>query len=230
MAKFDSGDSNSIREFYGRLKYRLREGPDEVLAQAWSILRTLSHHAQRIELARVRYLRAIQQRSKICASYEHEVIHILMYEAADTIFMTVVVLDLNRLALHASADGFGLTGESAAGVIELLSSLEQQCQRILAWEKEFGLKLDFQQALDEKEGVTFMVHRHWQDFVPGSVEQSFHEYFRSERRAIHEHIRRQPTFWPHQTIGRYLESKGYLGLLAVLRRLEFVVPAPAMAV
>jgi hypothetical protein len=130
------------------------------------------------------------------------------------------VLDLDRLELQSSGDGFGFVGEQAADVVRILGMLDAQAKRLIEAEAQYDLRADFVVPVDEKQGVTFIRKRHWQDFVPGSTKESFYGYFQQAQVVVKRRLEQRPSFWARQTFRDYLSTKGYKALLAVLLRLD----------
>lgn len=215
-------ESVSLNEYVERVKGRLSQALDakNCAAQAWFLARSAEDHFARLELPWRRYLRAREQKDLASIAYERRLMLALMYEIADTAYLVMNMLDFKRLELESSADGYGLAGESATDVVKTLGYLNDQCGKLISFENRLGLRLDFKDPVDEKEGLTFNKHRHWQDFVVGSASDSFYRYFADARLILTQRLNAAPKFWAHQTVRQYLQNKGYRALYEILRRLE----------
>ena len=215
-------DTDSPNDYFAPIKERLQElhTSKNLCTQALFLLKSSEVHFDRYNSAQKRLRRAITTHDQVGIKYETELILILLYEIADNIFQIVALLDLDQLPLAASMDGLGLAGESAAEVVITFSSLDQQCSRLLEIERCHSLNLDFRKYLDEREGLSYEAHKHWQDFVPNSVADSFYAYFALAQATVRERLSQKPRFWNEQIIGQYLNRKGYQNLNEVLSRLE----------
>ncbi len=209
-------------DYYSRLAERLGHEQNVVrkLIRLRGILESAQSHVQRLAQSRRRYLRARNHGDRTGAHYELEIMSALLYEIADTVFMVCNLLELNELDLSASADGQGLVGEHAAEVVYLFDRMESYCKQLLQFEREMELRLDFQRPVDEKEGVTYSEHVHWQDFVRGSVDESFFAYFSRAQREIRRRISQPIAFLGGRTVREQLQRKGRTALLELIRRLE----------
>ncbi len=216
-----SGD-DSLREYYDRINQRLTKfsGVHNRIAQGWFLAKSAEDHFARYELPCRRYLRARGERDLASVAYERRVMLAILYEVADTAYLVMNVLDFDEIDLESSGDGYGLTGEGAADVLKVLSCLDNQCARLISLENKFDLRVDFSRPVDEKEGMTFVTHRHWQDFVAGSAEESFLAYFSRARQTVSARLNQRPRFWANQTVRQYIQAKGYRALIEILRRLE----------
>lgn len=215
------GNGESLRDYFVRLEQRMQKaaGIEQRLSQVLFIARTGENHFKRIEFPKRRHARAFLNKDPLSADYETQCLLALMYEIADTSYLVLHLLDFDGLELQSSADGLGLAGDSAPGVIQILRTLDNQCARLLALEKEFKLPLDFSEAVDEREGITYQSFRHWQDYTIESVKQSFFKYFARAQQSVAERMEQKPAFWARQTVGNYLQSKGYGGLVQVAFKL-----------
>ena len=143
----------------------------------------------------------------------------LLYEIADTIYMTLQLLDLEELGLESSQSGDGITGEAASETLNVLSLLENHCQRLLGLEHELGLKVDFSKPVHEREGITYKEFPHWDNFIKDKPSESFKRYFEEVKAALVSSINRVPNFWRSQTFGQFLERRDYEGISKVAKRL-----------
>lgn len=224
MKKIDS-ETNSTGEYFFRLDQRL--GQDQGIAVKtmgiMNVAQSAERHFERLDLAEKRYQRAGMLPDLAAQAYEKKIILILLYDIVDTSYIVLNILDFDELELEASADGLGLTGESAADVLQIIGTLNKQCQRVLKIEKKYDFKVDFSEVVDELEGITYTKNIHWQDFVHGSIAESFYTYFSRAQDSLKERMQHSPRLWEDQTIEQYLKRKGYDALSAMVQRLERVV-------
>jgi len=215
-------EGESLKDYFERLDEHMQKAAnlEQRLVQITAIAKSAENHFSRLEYARRRHARALLHKDSLAANYETQCILALMYEILDTGYIVFNLLDFDSLGLKSSADGFGLAGDQAHAVIQLLNTLDSQAARLLALEKELMLKADFTIPVDERENVTYVKRRHWQDYVSGSIEQSFFHYFSRAKETVTQHLEKKPSFWAAQDMRRYLKSKGYTALLETLTRLE----------
>lgn len=214
------------QDYVSRVKRRVEEESDAIkrIAGLKDVALSAEKHFKRLLKPRKRYQQARDFQDDLSAAYERRVLLVLLYEIVDHSYMTLNLLDFEALKLRASGDGHGLAGDSAAEVVSVLELLNEQCKRVMALEAELDLKVNFSFPLDEKEDITFTQTPHWQGFAPGLLGRSFYAYFGSAQESIVRRIRQQPGFWNEQTVGRYLERKGYdslVGMIGRLRRFDF---------
>lgn len=186
----------------------------------WQFARTVERHFARLAPAEERYLQAKRQGNLQATQYEKETVLALLYEIADTVFMTIQQLDLNSLHLESSADGLGLTGEDATFVFNLLELLERTCARTLNTARRLELELNFQQAVDELKGITYTQHAHWKDLIPGSPKESFFAHFQRSQRAITERLNEKAKFLRNRTWRHALAKANRPALREMIERLE----------
>ena len=215
-------ETDSLNDYFAPIGARLQDLHigQNLYTQALFLLKSSEVHFTRHRLAERRLLRAQAANDPIGVAYENSVIHALLYEIADTIYQVVALLDFDQLDLSASMDGCGLAGECAAEVVLALSALDRQCAGLLELERKHSVNIDFKTAIDEKEGISFEKHRHWQDFVAGSVAKSFRSYFALAQTAVRTRLSQRPKFWRDQMVGQYLNRKGHESLNEILGRLD----------
>ncbi len=222
MKKKEHENSLLGEEYAARVNWRIEQDSDaeKRTSHAWFIARSGEDHFARLTLAIKRFVRARGFADQTALAYERDVIACLLYEIADTAYLTLSVLDFDKLDLSASEDGLGFVGEVAHEVVRTLSLLDNQANRLLEIEKSSAIRVDFTTPVDEKEGITYLRKHHWQDMVPGSVSDSFRGYFRHARDVVRTRLDKKPDFWVAQTIRQYLVWKHYDALLQILQRLE----------
>ena len=220
--KSSSIESESMKEYFTGIN-----GENVQIEDASSKILTIRHlvksaqcHFIRFARPQKRLLRALEVGDKIAIRYEKECMSIILYEILDTVYCAFSLLDLNQLDVQAAANGTGITGDHALSVIEIFQNLEEQCRQALELEKKYDLQLDFSTPVDEKEGITFKGHRHWQDYVPGSVEQSFFRYFAEMQRRIIMRLNQRPEAWTPQSLRQTMVRYGHKSLLQALHKLE----------
>ena len=206
--------TESAREYLERLNQRLADSVsrEALCCKIWQVAKSAERHWQRCELAVKRYHRALDRKNDLAVNYEKEVMLILSYEALDTVFIALQLLDLDKLNLQSSTDGAGLTGEDANYVFELLQMLDNICKRVLENASKYGIKIDFLKPVDELEGITFFDSSHWYNFVPSSVEKSFTHYFTQARRALNHRLNQIPSFWQKHTMVDVIVRGKYVSL------------------
>ena len=215
-------ETDSSAEYFARLGKRLTapEAAAHRLLQLKAIAASADRHFERMTLPRRRYLRAVTLGDKIAQKYEQETILTLMYEVADTVFIVLNSFDLDQFDVRVSMDGQGIWGEDAGEVVQLADSLNRYCRRILEIEREFDIRADFKRPVDEREGETYTHHKHWQDFVHGSIQRSFNHYFSDARAALHRRLAQRPKIWKDCTLREHLQRRNYRALLEIASRLE----------
>lgn len=208
--------------FSERVFERLDEHPDQdaYMAQLTQLYRSAEEHIERFRVAQRRRDRALRFGDHAAVEVEHSTMAALLYEAMDTVYLVVQLFDADRLRLESSLDGKGIRGEDASFVASLLDRLENISRRILAYEREENLTLDFRHPVDEREGITYTTRKHWQDIVPGSLEKSFFAYFIRARDAIGKRLNQVPRFWHQQTLAQALARSRRRALSRVLARLR----------
>jgi len=209
-------------EYFERVDERVHKASTigKRIASIVQLANLAENHMARYAMASRRYRRAIANQDKMSISFERSLMYVLLYEAVDHLCMVLNLLDFDELDLESSLDGHGLAGDCCAEVVHLLRMLNDKAVRILELEKEGQIRLDFAEPVDEKEGITYMTFPHWQDFVPGSVQKSFRDYFKSVRQAVHRRLEQKPRFWKTQNVRQYLHRKGHDALLHVIGQLE----------
>lgn len=209
-------------EYYTRLEDRLKSCASTTrrVMQIREIAASANDHFVRAATARRRLIRARASGDLSSAQFERRVLLALLYEIMDTFFIVVYLLDFEAFDLEPSADGEGLSGTAAATFVSILSMLEQQSRKLLALEVELELSANFKEPVDEKEGITYLRHRHWQDFHGISVEESFIHYFSRAKQSVTAWLADRPHLWAGQSVEEYLKKKGYSHLLRVLHRLR----------
>lgn len=217
-------ENESTDQFFARLHERIIEqkGPIMKLMRLKAIADSADKHFHRLTLARKRWERAAELSERRAMEFEKETMLALLYEAADTIFIVIGLLELDEFRLEASADGQGIKGEHSLELTKLVDVLEKNAARILEFEQEYRLRLDFRKAVDEREGITFERHAHWQDYVPGSVKESFDSYFERARTTVKSRMERPVEFLGGRTVREQLKRKRRDALLEVIGRLERV--------
>jgi hypothetical protein len=216
-------DPHLAEGYFLRMRERLRktESMAVLVAHIYEVALSGEKHFERLRLAHKRHERAQLFGDHAAMQMEKSIMHALLYEAADTSFLVMNLLDFDQFELQASVSGSGLAGESAAEITRILHALEQQCRKLHGLEHDLGLALDYSRPLDEKEGITFHIHRHWQDFVPGSVPESFNAYFSRARFALLQRLAQRPRCWGgHQSIRQYLQRGEHAALLTAIDKLE----------
>jgi len=207
---FREVEAEYLDEYFERLNYRM-----SIASKIGNHLVSISHianladnHIRRFSLAAQRLLRASKLHDKMSQVFERSLLFITLYEAIDHLCMVLNLLDFDELNLESSLDGHGLAGDSSAEVVHLLNSVDEKARKIIKLEDENHIIADFYEALDEKQGLTYTTLSHWQDFVAGSIQQSFRDYFKSARQAVHYRLEQKPRFWKkpeHQTISAQKE-------------------------
>ena len=185
-------------------------------------MQAANKHLERLDVAGRRIKRAAGLHDHPLYTVERETAAALVYEAFDHLCMAFVLLDFTRLELSAAADGSGLIGDTVLAVLHIIDAMEAEAKQLLRFEHENHVRLDFLHPIDEREGVTYQTHRHWQDFVKGSIQESFTAYFAQTRRAVRDRLAQRPPYWEHQTVRGYLERRGCFALLTLFHRLETV--------
>lgn len=222
MTRNESTAERQYDEYLERVALRLKEA--RTIGKKMASLRHLAveteNHLCRFRLCEKRFKRAVRLGDKMAQTFERSLMYVLLYEACDHIFMVMQVLDPEGFLLESSLDGHGLTGESAAEIVLLVQNLDRKAREILELDRACQMHLDFQEPYDEKEGITYVTSPHWQEFTPGSISESFRDYFRSVRAGVHKRLEQRPKFWKNQTIRQHLHRKGYSALLQVIERLE----------
>ncbi len=219
-------DTTNLREYYSRVEDRLQHAAnaEQRLTQVHQVINDTNHHLDRLRLAERRLHRARMLGDESSSAYEHELMVALMYEAVDHVYISLHLMDLDLMALNATPHGYGLIGDSALDVIHTFRNLETISAHILSRAGQLGIPLDFLHAVDEKEGLSYGRLAHWQDFVPGSVKESFHRYFQRAGRATIDRLAQRPNFWERQNIEEYLQTRGCQSLLTLTRQIEQIVP------
>ena len=214
--------NSSTEEYLDRIDERMRKASTigKRLAPVAQIVGNSEKHFVRVGLSAKRLHRATTLLDRMSQTFERSLIYVLLYEAVDHVCMVFNLLDFESMDLESALDGHGLAGESAAEVVQLFHMLNEKAGRILELEGQHHLHLDFSEPVDEKEGITWTTIPHWQDFVPGSVQHSFRDYFRGVREAVHRRLEQRPRFWKSQNIRQYLHRKGHAELLRVIGKLE----------
>lgn len=211
-----------LAEYFERIRERYREGgADAMRCSVWRLVRSTERHFDRFGLAERRYERAARSGDEEMIGREREIMHALLYEAVDTVYMVLNILDPDGLEVRPSLDGVGLSGEDAIFVDQTLNQLERIASRVLSYAKEYKLPLDFQRAVDEVEGVTYTQHCHWRDFVPGSAEESFFAYFADVQRALALRLMQVSKLW-HKSVQQLLLRPKRRSLAAVTHALLLV--------
>lgn len=215
-------ESDSFDDYFDRVKERIRESDDiEVQhARIRRITASAEHHFQRLASSELRYQRAKSLGDATSATWELDTMTALLYEALDTVYIVFQAMDPNALRIEATLDGRGIAGEDAPFLREILDSLERICTRLQDIEARLNIPLDFSRPVDEREGITYEKHRHWQDFVPNSVAESFNSYFAQARHGIHTLLHSTPKFWTKQTVREELLRTQRVHLVAMLDRLD----------
>lgn len=220
-------DLDVITDYFDRVNLRLAASNSvmEKTHELERIAATGRGHVERFMLAAKRYERAAKFSDKASKTYETEIMSACLYEIWDTTYIVLHLLDLNVLNLETSADGCGLTGDSASSVVQILGLLNQQCEKAFELENKYSLNLLFDKAIDEREGITFLHKPHWYDFAFNSVEESFKQYFSRAKKSTKEALARKPQFWKHQNVRQYLERHNYTGInRAAVRLLDSNLP------
>jgi hypothetical protein len=215
-------ENDPFDEFLERIEQRTKgsAGHGAGCVFIMDIAHSAEQHLERFPVVARRYHRALELNEATAAAYEKETMLALLYEALDTVYLVLQILDLNSLNLESSLDGTGLTGEDASFVSGLSQVLEHTCEQILELEQQHHLQLDFGTPVDEREGVTYSLHAHWQDFVPGSVSDSFYSYFAQARQRVMRRLNTVPKFWPRQTVREALAKSRRPALAQMVKRLE----------
>ena len=220
-------DPDIITDYFDRVNLRLIASNSvmERTHELEQIATTGRGHLDRFILASKRYERAVKFGDKVSKAYETEVMSACLYETWDTTYIVLHLLGLSTLNLDTSADGYGLTGDSASCVVQILGLLNQQCEKAFELESQYSLNLLFDKSVDEREGITFVHKPHWCDFAFNSVEESFKKYFARAKRSTREALIRKPLFWKHQNFRQYLERHNYTGITrAAVRLLDSSLP------
>ncbi len=223
-------EEDSENKYIHRLQSRIDAESDmsDKLGAIMEVARSSESHFGRFALSVQRLKRAEKQKDLFWVAAERLIMEILLYESIDTIFIVLALLDFDKFHLKASLDGYGVSGESASEILSILNILENQASEILAFEQEFSLQLDFLRAVDEKEGITFLGHKHWQDFVPGSFDQSFFRYFKTARRVLDNRLHKKPRIWTNQTVAQFMKRRGYPDIFKIYQKLERMVEPAAI--
>lgn len=217
---------NTLLDTYGDYRERLQQRVSEsaeretILTYLWQIAHSADRHLLRFEQAARRRERAMKLQDKSSIDYEQQTMLALLYETLDTVFIVIQVLDPNVLRLESSLDGKGIAGEDASFVTEILEFQERICAEIKSKERMYELKVDFTKPVDEREGITFSSHSHWQDFVPGSTAASFTKYFAHVQESLNRKLGQKPRFWQTQTLGQALIRSRRPALLEMIGRLQ----------
>lgn len=225
-------ETDSFDEFLERLKQRTKGYAEHGSGRIFimDIAHSAEQHLERLPVVARRYQRALVLDDTIAAAYEKETMLALLYEALDTVYIVLQILDLNALSLESSLDGVGLAGEDASFVSSLVQTLEHVCEHVRKLERKYNIELNFNTAVDEREGITYTRHAHWQDFVPGSISESFYSYFAQAREGVIHRLETVPKFWPRQTIREALARSRRPALIEMIRRLEYAsFPRPTLA-
>ncbi len=206
---------SSLSEYAERLVERAlsSDGRERLRCSIWRILLSADRHLARFDMAVRRYERAAAEHDTRTMFVERENMMALLYETADTVFMTVRMIDPEVLDLHASLDGVGLAGDDAGFVNEVMIRLENLSEEIESYENEYRLRLDYSVPVDEREGVTYNNHYHWRDFSSESIEKSFYLYFGEVQRILAEQLARIPKFWRKRKMQQLYISRPSLSRL-----------------
>ncbi|NMC62155.1 MAG: hypothetical protein GYA55_03210 [SAR324 cluster bacterium] len=219
---FQEVETEYIDDYFERVNYRMSIASKigNYLVSISYLANLADNHIRRFDLAAKRFLRAMKLHDKMSQAFERVLMFITLYEAIDHLCIVLNLLDFEKLDLESSLDGHGLSGDSAAEVVHLLNSVDEKARKIIRLEEENHIIADFYEAFDEKQGLTYTTLSHWQDFVAGSIQQSFRDYFKSARQAVHYRLEQKPRFWKNQSIRQYLHRKNYKALLRVIGDLE----------
>ena len=222
MKRIFESETDLLSEFFGRLKQRMSD--EQSVTRKLTHLKAVAHssdkHFERLVLARKRLARACAAGDRNSIEYEEQVILALLYEIADTIYMVSGLLELKDLQLGPSADGQGIVGEHAAELTHILDTMNRTAAKLLQLEQELSLKLDFSRPVDEKEGITFETHPHWQGFSSLSFVESFDAYFLRAQQLVAARLNEKIPFLHNRTVREQLVRKGRKELVEILARLE----------
>ena len=184
-------------DFQNRLKERLvGDGTrDKLRCGILRVLLSADRHIARFDMAVRRYERATFVHDTRTMFVERENMLACIYETLDTAFMVIRMIDPDVFDLQPALDGVGMKGEDASFINDILDKIECVCESIAKRENLYHLPIDFEVAVDEKEGVTFNHHAHWCDFVPLNVEASFFLYFEQVQKDLSKQIAQVPKIW-----------------------------------
>lgn len=224
MKHFESTEERSV-DYYRRLKEVVKKEDSfaKKIIRLNSFIDSAENHFQRLQYAKRRYQRAFIEGDRVSELYEHDVMLALLYEIADTIYMTIAAFDVEEFSLKAAEDGVGMVGDRAADIVYLFDKLNRQSQRLLDLESDLGLCLDFSKSVCECQGITFTKNAHWEGFSTDSnSDMCFVEYFAARQKEVRARLTYKIPFLNNRTLAQQLERKGRYALLEVLRRLDAV--------
>lgn len=217
--KFNN-ETDSFAEYFERISQRCCESAAEpARCCIWRLIRSADRHFDRFVLAARRYERALKRQDRHMMQAERDIMHALLYETADTVYIVLQILDPDLFEVRPSLDGSGLSGEDAMFIDETLNRLERISKKVMHHAAEFQLQLDFKRPVDEIEGVTYIQHCHWRDFVPGSCEASFYGYFAEVQRGISHRLTQAVRFWHKRSVQQLWLKPKRPAMVAVVRAL-----------